>query len=219
MSALREPPHLSFALASDLTGGLDGSVHHPGDQGDSTETPPSAAAAGDPGLGRIQRSGVLRVGYNPDVIPFSYSNSNGDLVGFDIAYVHRLARDLDVKIELIPFEWQQLMQGLKNHRFDMAVSGIYVTDRRLQNLLVSEPYYQSPIALIVQTDAVDRFLSRDSIRQQPDLTMGVFDDPVLEPLLKRLFPNSRIEVTPGYEHLAEHKEIVAAIWTFEQAKA
>ena len=219
ISKLREPPYLSFALAGDLTEGLDVSVHHPGDQGDSTETARSTRTGGDSALGRIQSSGVLRVGYNPDVIPFSYSNNNGDLVGFDIAYAHKLASDLNVKLELIPFKWQQLKQDLESHRFDLAASGIYVTDSRLEDLLVSEPYYQSPIALIVQTHAVDRFSSRDSIRQQTDLTVGVFDDPVLKPLLERLFPNAKIKVISGYQHLPEHEEIVAAIWTLEQAKA
>jgi ABC-type amino acid transport substrate-binding protein len=198
---------------------VDVSVHHPGDRGDSTETTRSTRTGGDSALGRIQSSGVLRVGYNPDVIPFSYSNSKGDLVGFDIAYAHKLASDLNVKLELIPFKWQQLKQDLESHRFDLAASGIYVTDSRLEDLLVSEPYYQSPIALIVQTHAVDRFSSRDSIRQQTDLTVGVFDDPVLKPLLERLFPNAKIKVISGYQHLPEHEEIVAAIWTLEQAKA
>jgi len=219
ISTLREPPYLSFALASDLLEGLDVSVHHPGDQDEGTETARTTSTGGDSALGSIQRSGVLRVGYNPDVIPFSYINSKGDLVGFDIAYAHKLASDLNVKLELIPFEWQQLKQDLENRRFDIAASGIYVTDSRLEDLLVSEPYFQSPIAFIVQTHAVDRFLSRDSIQQQTDLIVGVFDDPVLEPLLERLFPNAKIEVIPGYKHLTEHEEIVAAIWTLEQAKA
>ena len=34
----------------------------------------------------IQRTGILRVGYNPSVVPFCYLNDAGELVGYDVAY-------------------------------------------------------------------------------------------------------------------------------------
>jgi hypothetical protein len=36
-----------------------------------------------PVLERIRESGVLKVGYHPDNLPFSYFNMAGELVGFD----------------------------------------------------------------------------------------------------------------------------------------
>ena len=57
-------------------------------------------------IANIRKRGVLRVGFNPQVIPFSYRNDRGELVGFDISYAYRLARDLGVAIELIPFTGQ-----------------------------------------------------------------------------------------------------------------
>ncbi len=170
-------------------------------------------------LARIQSTSEIRVGYNPNVIPFSYTNERGELVGYDIAYVYKLAQDLNVKLRLIPFEWQSLADDLADGRFDMAVSGIYVTDSRLQHLSISEPYLQSPLALIVRADEVNSFLSRDAILAQQDLVIGAFDDPVLVPLVKRLMPNADVKVVKSYDELPDHPDVDAAIWTLEQAKA
>ena len=220
ISALRLPPYLSFELAGDIVEGVNVTILSPGDS-DRTSggDEPSSGSDDQSALARIQSSGVLRVGYNSDIIPFSYLNERNELVGFDIAYVYELARDLNVKLVLIPFEWQSLQKDLGASRFDLAVSGIYVTDDRLENLTVSDPYFQSPVALIVRSEDVGRFLSRESIQEQTGITIGVFNDPVLIPLLHRLFPNADVKVIPNYSHLDGRSDITAAIWTLEQAKA
>ena len=40
---------------------------------------------------RINKTGTIRVGYVPNQIPFSYFNTVGELVGFDIDMAHKLA--------------------------------------------------------------------------------------------------------------------------------
>jgi len=170
-------------------------------------------------LKHIQETGELRVGFNPNIIPFSYRNKNNELVGFDIAYAYQLARDLGVKLILVPFTWNTLEEDLEARRFDLAASGIYVTNNRLLSLEFSEPYYQSSVALIVKAEKVDSFLDRRVIAKRPNLTIGIFDDPVLKEMTERLFPDAAIKVLPNYDALPNHPEIDAALWTLEQAKA
>jgi proton glutamate symport protein len=168
----------------------------------------------------IQKSGVLRVGYDPYVIPFSYWNDRHDLVGLDISYAYRLASDLNVRLELIPFHWPDLSMDLVHRRFDVAMSGIYFTDERLKTVTVSNSYYQSPVALIVASNRATEFLDRDAILAMPSLRLAVFDDPVLVPMLRRLFPNAQIELVPDYSVLPSISDhIDGAIWTLEQASA
>lgn len=85
-------------------------------------------------LDRIKRTGVLRVGYNVFPIPFCYLNNNGELVGYDIAFAYELARSLNVKLVLIPFTWNNLVEDLKASRFDIAMAGIYVTNERIESV-------------------------------------------------------------------------------------
>ncbi len=180
----------------------------------------TAPAGRTPTLLSIQKSGVLRVGYNPYVIPFSYWNERRDLVGFDISYAYQLAADLNVRLDLIPFHWQDLSEDLIRGQFDLAMAGIYVTDDRLKSLTVSRSYYQSPVALIVAADRAAEFLDRDAILAMPQLRLAVFDDPVLVPMLRRLFPNAEIEIVPDYSVLPSMAgRIEGAIWTLEQASA
>jgi ABC-type amino acid transport substrate-binding protein len=172
---------------------------------------------GEPTLLAIQRRGVLRVGYNPNVIPFSYRNAHGDLVGFDIAYAYKLASDLDVALDLIPYSWTELSDDLTRRRFDIAVGGIYVTDDRLQHFTVSRSYFQSPMALIVRSERAVEFLDPKAM---PPLRLAVFDDPVMLPMVHRLFPGAAITIVPNYQNLpAIMGRIDAAVWTLEQAGA
>lgn len=69
------------------------------------ETPPPPVEHDDhPTLEVIRDRGVLRVGYLPDALPFSFFNATGDLVGFDVDLAHRLAGELRVKLEFVPIE-------------------------------------------------------------------------------------------------------------------
>jgi proton glutamate symport protein len=173
-----------------------------------------------PTLSTIQSSGVLRVGYNPNIIPFCYWNAQGDLVGFDVAYAYRLARDLNVTLELIPFEWTTIAADLRERRFDIAIGGIYETDDRLQTLTVSNFYYESPPAMIVRSGVVHDFLSRSAIMNLPQLRVAVFDDPVVVQMLRFLLPNARAEIVPNYDHPPPiTDQIDGAFWTLQQAGA
>jgi Na+/H+-dicarboxylate symporter/ABC-type amino acid transport substrate-binding protein len=208
-------PLLSLTLDRRLVQGVKVTLRD-ATQGDDASIPVGRT----PSLLAIQNSGVLRVGYNPDVMPFSYRNDRGELVGYDIAFAYQLARDLDVALELIPFDWQGLSRDLIRQRFDLAMAGTYISDERLQTLTVSHSYYQSPVALIVRSDRASDFLERDAIIGRPNLRLAVFDDPVLVPMVRRLFPGASIEVVPDYRVLPAMKDrIDGAIWTLEQAGA
>ncbi|MEH6547178.1 MAG: transporter substrate-binding domain-containing protein, partial [Sneathiella sp.] len=209
----KRPTYLTFELSKVVTNGIRASIEEPSELESKDEKPYSKT------LDRIQKSGEIRVGFNSDIIPFSYRNSQNKLVGFDIAYAYQLARDLGVKLTFVPFSWGNLEGDLKRHRFDIAASGIYVTNKRLRNLDFSQPYYQSAVALIVKAENAEEFLDRAEIEKRGELIIGIFNDPVLREMAVRLFPTATIKVLPNYSELPNHPEIDAAIWTLEQARA
>ena len=213
-------PYLAYELDASTTRNVTAIVEQP----DAVHPAPEKAVSGTAldamsALDRIRHSGEIRIGFNAGIIPFSYRNQRGNLVGFDIAYAYQLARDLNVRLRLIPFTWDGLDRDLTDKRFDLALSGIFVTDRRLQRFTVSDPYLKSPLALIVHAKDANRFLSRAQIEEQKDLTFAVFRDPVMTELIGRLFPKAKFVGLPDYDALPDHPEIDAAIWTLAQAKA
>jgi proton glutamate symport protein len=204
---------LRYTLAPDLAKDLQVTIQ-------PADAKPPETPRGDSSLKGISSSGVLRVGYNPHVIPFCYFNANSELVGFDVSYAYQLAHSLNVSLELIPYAWESLASDLQTGKFDLALSGIYITPERLQTLGVSRAYYESPIALIVRSDRANQFLNGASIATRENLKLAAFDGPALVPQVHRLFPKATIKIVPDYESLPElGNEIDAAVWTLEQASA
>lgn len=180
--------------------------------------PVSAPALAPAGIDRIRASGKLRVGYAPHVIPFSYFNTRGDLVGYDIAYAYALARDLNVDLEFVPFtDWSKLDSQTQD--FDLAVGGIYLTTERLRQTTASKPYLQSQPALIVRSEKAAAFLDGKALRSAKNLRIAAFSSDILVPLAKTLFPHSEVVVVPNYDALPETPDIDAALWTLDQARA
>jgi proton glutamate symport protein len=202
-------PYLNFALDSAVIAKVKvsyGSV--------KSEVPEPESS-----MARIQQVGELRVGYNDGIIPFCYRNSAGQLVGYDVSFAYRLAADLNVNLRFIPFEWQSLADDLKAQRFDIAMAGIYVTDDRLAMLRVSDPYFKSPLAVFLPRERVNAFRSRSEIISRTGVRIGVFNDPVLVPRVKRTFPNAQVVLVPYYNQLPDFSQIDAAVWTLAQAEA
>jgi ABC-type amino acid transport substrate-binding protein len=211
--------YLTYDLALDVTRGIDTTIEGPGSLSKSSEknrvggVPPQ-----EPILDRIRRSGELKIGFNSDSPPLSYRNNRGELVGFDIAFAYQLARGLNARLRLIPFTWGRVERDLMDRRFDLVLSGAYITNERLQRFAASEPYLKSPVTLIVRADAVAGFLSRAAIQAKADLTIGVLDVPLMIALAHRLLPKAKVVGLASYDDLPQHPEIDAAIWTLEQAK-
>ena len=167
----------------------------------------------------IRTRGVIRVGYGRDIVPFTYANGRGDLVGFDVSYAYQLARALHVRLELAPIDWATVEADLIAHRFDIIMAGAYVTDSRIERLQVTDSYLESPLALIVRSRDAHRFLSYAAIASASRLTLGVLSYPALLPMVARLFPNAHIVPLASYEELPAHPEIDAAVWSLAQARA
>ncbi len=206
-------PYASLRLDPKLTSGVKSSTVRT--DGTAPGFVPGSAVSS---IANIRKRGVLRVGFNQHVIPFSYRNAQGELVGFDISYAYRLARDLGVAIEFVPFTSPTLARDLSDHRFDIAMSGIYENDERLQSLTMSPAYYESPLALIVRSADAAKFLDGNAVSRS-GLKLAVYDDSVLVPLSRNLFPNAQLVILPDYEGLPGMTQVNGAVWTLEQGTA
>ena len=126
-----------------------------------------------PALKRIRESGVLRVGYHPDNLPYTYFNDIGELVGFDIDMAQLLAREMNVKLEFIPFENENMVAQLNAGHFDLIMSGVPVTTPRLEKMVFSKPYMNATVAFIVRDHRRNEFATREAIQNIPELKIGI----------------------------------------------
>ena len=126
-----------------------------------------------PTLQRIKESGVLRVGFNAANMPFTYFSETGELIGLDVDMAQFLARELKVKLEFIPFDYEDMAVQLEVGLFDVIMSGITSTTPRLVKMTFSEPYIEATVCFIVKDHRRKEFATRKSIKQIPQLKIGV----------------------------------------------
>ncbi len=111
------------------------------------------------------------------------------------------ARDLHVGVELVPINWETL-EARSRGRAVRHGDGRRLCDAgRLRTLSVSEFYIANPVAFIVRAGRVSHLTSFADIAAQPDLRLGVFQDPVLVPLAQALFPKAKLTVLASYDEL------------------
>lgn len=100
---------------------------------------------------QIKARNTLRVGTTGDYKPFSYRiNENSPYIGLDIDMAEALAKELGVRLELVPTSWPTLMDDLANGRFDIAMSGVSISEARRKSAMFSSSYLRdgkTPVAL------------------------------------------------------------------------
>lgn len=138
---------------------------------------------------RIQKSGIMRVGYYPAAMPFSFFNTKGELVGYDVAHMYMLAKDLKVKIQFIPYTWASLLDDLKNNKFDIAIGGVWANSDRIEAADLSNPYIRNPAAFLVPKNKQNNFSSLERIQALPKFRLGIYYDPYTIASFTNLFPN------------------------------
>jgi Na+/H+-dicarboxylate symporter/ABC-type amino acid transport substrate-binding protein len=143
-------------------------------------------------IGKILKRGKLRVGYNPDSLPFSFFNAAGELVGFDVEMAYMLANELNVGVEFVPFKYDTLADQLNRGEFDIAMSGISMSTSRIETVNFSDPYLRLTVALIVRDYRRDKFSSLESIRKIGRLTVTIEKDKSYVQKIEELFPGVEV---------------------------
>ena len=118
------------------------------------------------GLEAIQERGVLKVGTTGDYQPVSYLDpGTGEYVGFDIELAEDFADDLDVEIEYVETSWPTLMDDTLAGKFDLAISGITITDARKEQAMMSDGYLENGKTLLCRAEDAYKYTSIEAINR------------------------------------------------------
>ncbi len=169
---------------------------------ESMSADPLSLAKGESVLDRIRRRGALRVAFNPQRLPFCYLDSAGRPLGFDVEMAHRLADHLGVSLELAPLGLEKLDPDHTAEYFDLAMAGIPATPKRYRDYLLSDPYLEATLALVVRDHRRDDFDSLEEVRES-DYGLAVLDEPLLVEGARELLPRARVVPTPDLETFFE----------------
>jgi ABC-type amino acid transport substrate-binding protein len=150
-------------------------------------------------LQRVLASKVLRVGYNPEFIPFSFQGNNGTMIGYDIAFANELAKDLQCDLELIPLHLSKMSEELDTGVYDIAMSGISITEHRLKTMCFTEPYIESEMAFVMRKKFSHEYRSVNDILKNPNMKVVVRRGSSYEWTARSVFPADQIVSIDNYE--------------------
>ncbi|MFO1443124.1 transporter substrate-binding domain-containing protein [Bacillus sp. Bva_UNVM-123] len=85
--------------------------------------------------------------------PFSVTNDDGAMSGFDIDVAEAVAKELGLEPVQHKFKFGGIVEGVKSGRFDAAVASHTITDERLEAVNFSIPYYYSGPQIYVRPDS------------------------------------------------------------------
>ena len=120
---------------------------------------------------RIADRGVLRAGYVPGRLPFTFTNEIGELVGFDVELLNLLANEMEVTLEFVPLTWDTLKEQINNDEVDIVGTMPLTTDM-LISMDLSEPYLDGALSVVVRDHRRQEFAQRERLRGRTELTVA-----------------------------------------------
>ncbi|WP_321921151.1 transporter substrate-binding domain-containing protein [Paraburkholderia guartelaensis] len=109
-------------------------------------------AAAAPGTASAQAQNVLQVATDATFPPMEFTE-NGQRTGFDVDLMNALAKAMGKQVEWTDIDFKGLIPGLIAHRFDAAISGIYITPERSQVVDFTQPYFAGGLVALVKADS------------------------------------------------------------------
>lgn len=143
-------------------------------------------------LGLIRSRGILRVCYEENQMPFSYFNGNDELVGFDIALIHKLASSLNVELEFVPVDYRQAMAVYLNlGDCDLGTGMLALPDLAVE-LTFSQPYLDLVAAFLVSDHRRNRFYEMDAVAKMQGLSVAFMETAYLEERIREKLPLAEV---------------------------
>jgi len=129
----------------------------------STDNAPSS-------LTQIQARGVLIVG-TALTEPFIFHDPvTDDLVGFDIDVVNQIADSLGVTLQFVEMPFANLIPALQDHKIDMTIAAMYITEDRKLLVDFSQPYLDTGLVMVANPA---QYMNIRTVQDLAGLRVGV----------------------------------------------
>lgn len=96
------------------------------------------------------KEGTLKVAMEIGYPPMEYFDKDGTTpIGFDVEMSKAIAEYLGLEVEYVDVAWDGIFSGLDSDKYDIVCSSCSITPERQKNFLMTEPYVQNRIELLV----------------------------------------------------------------------
>ena len=119
-----------------------------------------------------------------------YNYFEGDkLEGFEIDLGRELCRHMAVSCTFLEQDWDSMIPGLIEHRYDAIMAAMEVTPAREARIAFSTPYVRMPSAFLVRKDDA---LDASSPEALAGKTIGVEAGGTHQAFIEKVYPHSRL---------------------------
>ena len=122
------------------------------------------AGCGTPSTKNSNDDHKLTVGMECNYAPFNWSTTTANEYtqqistvdycdGYDVAIAKKVADSLGMELEVVKYDWDNLIPGLQNNEIDAVIAGMTATEDRKMSVDFTDPYYTSQEVVIVRKDS------------------------------------------------------------------
>lgn len=90
--------------------------------------------------GAVSAAEVLRIGTDGGAEPWTFTNSSGDLIGYDIDVGNEVCARINAECEWITTDWNGIFPAMNLGKFDIIMAGVSVTDERKESMDFTRSY-------------------------------------------------------------------------------
>ncbi len=138
--------------------------------------------------------GKLTVATSPDFAPYEFYavvDGNPQLAGFDVALAHYIADYLGLELEIIPMDFDGVLNELANGGVDLGVAGLSPDPKRMDAMDFSDIYYQGGQSFVTVQANKDLFQSLDDTNKA-EYTIGAQNGSIQMDLANEYSPDADI---------------------------
>ena len=96
-------------------------------------------------------NGHFIVATNTGVEPFTYIE-NGKITGFEIDVILRFAKEYGYSIDIVDVNFDSLLLGIAQEKYDVGVSTIVITEERKETVRFTDPCYSSSNVVVYNSN-------------------------------------------------------------------
>jgi ABC-type amino acid transport substrate-binding protein len=144
----------------------------------------------------IQKRGNIKVAmYSGQAAPFLMLK-NRELIGFDVDLARLIAKDLGVKLEILPSAktFDEVVAMVKRGEADIGLSNLSITSKRAKQVIFTDPYLKLKIGVVFnRMNMLKVNGGTDEGFNHPKMTAGVLKGSAMAGYINNRYPKAKLK--------------------------
>ncbi len=122
------------------------------------------AATAAAGVAQAKDWKTVRFGIEGAYPPFSWTEADGSLKGFDVDMANALCQQMEVQCKIVPQDWDGIIPSLLARKYDAIIAAMSITEERKKKVDFTNKYALIPNKFIAKKGAGLDFNNLDGVK-------------------------------------------------------